>query len=211
MADAKIPLEEGKFYHIYNRGIDGTNIFRTPDNYTHFLNLYAKHCEIVVETYAYCLLGNHFHLLIRVRENLPTYAVLYPNLRPEQITEKSKQIIDPARQFSHFFNAYAQSFNKATKRTSSLFEENFERKCVNSDSYFSQLVYYIHANPQKHGFVSDFRDYPYSSYHSHLSQKSTKLERESVLSWFGDKKDYTTFHSSLQDLTTIEDLMIEFD
>ena len=66
-----IPLEPGKFYHIYNRGNNGENIFIAERNYAYFLNLYAKHIEPVAETFGYCLLRNHFHVLARIRPERP--------------------------------------------------------------------------------------------------------------------------------------------
>ena len=62
------PLQLGAYYHIYNRGINRENVFREERNYRYFLELYAKHIEPVAETYAYCLLKNHFHVLVRTRE-----------------------------------------------------------------------------------------------------------------------------------------------
>jgi REP element-mobilizing transposase RayT len=213
MTNPYVPLEAGRFYHIYNRGIDKTNIFRNKDNYDYFLKLYAKHCLCVVETYAYCLLANHFHLLVRVKEELPTYAVLYPDLRPDQLTAKSKEVVNPNTQFGHFFNAYAQGFNNSfkPKRTGGLFEEPFKRLLVDNDAYFSQLVHYIHRNPQKHGFTNDFTDYPYSSYHSHLSHRPTKLERKAVIDWFGSPANYKEFHRKDTDEKSIEKYIIEID
>ena len=61
------PLQPDSFYHIYNRGINGENIFKQERNYSYFLKKYALYIEPVAETYAYCLLKNHFHLLIRTR------------------------------------------------------------------------------------------------------------------------------------------------
>jgi hypothetical protein len=55
-------------------------------------------------------------------------------------------------------------------------------------------VHYIHFNPQRHGFVSDFREYPYSSYYAMLSSKPTKLERQKVLEWFGGKAQFEKRH-----------------
>lgn len=63
------PLESGKYYHIYNRGNNGENLFIAERNYAYFLNLYAKHIGPVAETFAYCLLRNHFHLLIRIKND----------------------------------------------------------------------------------------------------------------------------------------------
>ena len=63
----RIPLEYGKYYHIYNRGNNRENIFFEDRNYHYFLKLYAKHVEPVADTYAYCLLYNHFHFLVRIK------------------------------------------------------------------------------------------------------------------------------------------------
>ena len=63
-----IPLEYGKFYHIYNRGINGCNLFYEPENYEYFLFLYDKYISPVVETYAWVLMRNHFHVLVRIKK-----------------------------------------------------------------------------------------------------------------------------------------------
>lgn len=65
---ANTPLEYGKYYHIYNRGVNGAKLFYTASNYEHFLRLYERYLNPVIDTFAWCLLGNHFHLLIRVKE-----------------------------------------------------------------------------------------------------------------------------------------------
>jgi putative transposase len=206
-----IPLEAGYFYHIYNRGIDGTNIFDTDDNYKHFLTLYDKYCACIFETYAYCLLRNHFHLLVQVKLDLPTYRELYSHLPRESMTDKADKIVNPSTQLGHLFNAYAQGFNhaKPKKRTGGLFEEPFKRKLVDNDAYFTNLVQYIHYNPQKHGFVDDFRTYHYSSYSAHLSQKPTKLKREEILAWFGNEQNYKTFPAMEHAPDLIKDYILE--
>ncbi len=70
MKQYEVPLETGKYYHIYNRGINGTNLFFEERNYLFFLEKYSFYMSKVLETYAYCLLGNHFHLLVKVKDNL---------------------------------------------------------------------------------------------------------------------------------------------
>ena len=76
-----VPMEYGKFYHICNRGVNREDLFRNDDNYRYFLKLYAKHVEPVADTFAWCLLKNHFHLLVRIKEEheileSPPYAKL---------------------------------------------------------------------------------------------------------------------------------------
>ena len=61
------PLLYDTYYHIYNRGVNRDNIFIEERNYEYFMQLYAKYIEPVAATYAYCLLKNHFHVLIRVK------------------------------------------------------------------------------------------------------------------------------------------------
>ena len=63
-----IPLEENNYYHIYNRGHDGIDLFYQRRNYHYFLVKYDYYLSNYVDTYAYCLLPNHFHLLIRVKK-----------------------------------------------------------------------------------------------------------------------------------------------
>jgi putative transposase len=142
------PLKPGVFYHIYNRGTNREDIFVQERNYRYFLQLYAKHIEPVAETYAYCLLKNHFHVLARIKDM-------------EDPTSPSRPLGSIA--FSNLFNAYAKAINKACGRTGSLFQHPFGRIPVLTQSYLIQLVRYIHFNPQKHGLVSDFREWPYSS------------------------------------------------
>jgi hypothetical protein len=62
-----VPLQHGRYYHIYNRGNNRENLFIEERNYHHFLRLYARYVAPVADTYAYCLLRKHFHLLVRVK------------------------------------------------------------------------------------------------------------------------------------------------
>ncbi len=82
---------------------------------------------------------------------------------------------------------------------------------VNSDSYFTELIYYIHHNPQRHGFVKDFRDYPHSSYHTLLHTAPTILKRNEVLNWFGGKNEFEKFHLENHIMGNLDKFEIEFD
>lgn len=171
-------LQPGIYYHIYNRGNNGETIFKETRNYQYFLKLYGKYIAPITDTYAYCLLGNHFHFLIRVKE--------YGSFK-----EPYSSIHQP---FATFFGTYTKAINKAYARTGSLFEGRFKRKQVSDDRYFSHLVAYIHRNPQRHGFVDDFRNWPYSSFQTLCSKKSTFLARDETLAWFDGDANFLDFH-----------------
>lgn len=202
-------LEPNAIYHIYNRGINGENIFKEEKNYLYFLQRYAHHITPIADTYAYCLLKNHFHIALKIR-SLEEIKVFYKNKFPEKISiPPISRII--SQQFASLFNGYAQAINKSYNRTGGLFEEPFRRILINNQSYLAELIFYIHNNPEKHGFVKDFRDYPHSSYHSLLHTAQTKLKREEVLSLFGGREKFEEFHANNQMLQNLDKFMIEFD
>jgi putative transposase len=185
------PLLYNAYYHIYNRGINRENVFIEERNYAHFLTLYAKYIEPVADTYAYCLLKNHFHLLIRVKSRDEIQSD--KTLKVSQTFRVSD--IKPSNQFSKLFNAYAKAINLAYGRTGSLFQHPFGRVLITSDIQYYRVIAYIHQNPQKHKFVTDFRDWKYSSCSAILSEKHTHLQREVVLGWFGNRQQYADIHA----------------
>ena len=165
-------LENGNFYHLFNRGIDSCDLFKEVDNYKYFLRLYEKHIEPVAETYAWVLMKNHFHFLVKIKDfpDLPGFQNL------ESLEKKPVY-----RYFSNLFNAYAKAFNKKYNRTGSLFEKNFHRKSIHNIEYLRKVIVYIHQNPVHHGFCNSPSDYPWSSYQTCIALKNTRLKREAVI------------------------------
>ena len=188
-----IPLENGKYYHIYNRGINSDILFKENDNYNYFLKLYETHIDPIGETYAWCLMKNHFHFLIRIKEI-------------EEIKAEIK--IQPSQSFSNLFNAYTKAFNKKYNRHGALFERPFRRKWVNYDSYFQNLIVYIHNNPVHHNICNHPLEYAWSSYLSCLSDKPTKLKRQEVIEMFDDIENFKYVHQS-QNYTRTEPFLGE--
>ena len=188
------PLSHGQIYHIYNRGHNREDIFLERRNYRHFLTLYARYIQPVADTYAYCLLRNHFHVLMRIKtvEEQREYA---ETLRVSPVFIPKR----PSQEFGNLFNAYAKAFNRAYGRTGSLFQNPFGRVMVTSDAHFQGLIAYIHQNPQKHGLVDDFREWPYSSYHALLSTKPTRLGRGEVLAWVEGRAGFEASHEGFVD------------
>ncbi len=168
------PLVEDSYFHIYNCGNNKENIFLEDKNYTYFLSLLKKYIVPTSNIMAYCLLKNHFHLLVKTRENI-----------------EEKKI---SQSFSNFFNSYSKSINKSYGRSGSLFKDRFSRIKVDNEDYLKRLIIYIHLNPEHHAFVSDFKLYKHSSFLSLISSKPTLLLRKEVISLFEDKDNFIASH-----------------
>ena len=144
-------LKKKQFYHIYNRGINGCNLFEEPENYAYFLRLYDKYISPVAEIYAWVLMPNHFHLLVRLKDKIEvcreTNLTGFQNL--SGLINKS-----PHQHFSNLFNAYTKAFNKRYHRHGNLFERPFKRKLIDNPVYLTRVLVYIHHNPVHHGFCN---------------------------------------------------------
>jgi REP-associated tyrosine transposase len=210
------PLTDGNFYHIYNRGNNHENIFLQERNYAYFLELWWKHTRPIAETWAYCLLRNHFHAVVYIknREDLTGLKVKSVNrgapvdkgANPAVIRGDLSGLKDLSKYFSNFFNAYARGFNIATQRTGALFERPFKRIPVDSTAYLMQLIVYVHQNPQKHRFTEDFREWKHSSYHLLTSDISSRLQRERIMQLFGSREDFVRIHQEIQPWDGLEDV-----
>ena len=132
-----------------------------------------------ISIFAYCLMDNHFHIVIRIDEE-------------EKIVMQN---------FSNFFNSYAKAFNKQNNRTGSLFEKHFKRIRLEDEEYLKNLIIYVHLNP-KHHLDLNFKDYKFSSYKSILSSKETKLNRDEVLELFGGNDNFVFCHNERNEFLT---------
>lgn len=137
-------------YHVMLRGINKQDIFEDDEDYSQFLNILhalVKRCDEQGHSlpshctfYAYCLMTNHVHLLIRECD--------------EHIGESIKRI----------GIAYARYYNHKYERNGHLFQDRFRSEPVNSIEYFMTLMRYIHQNPVIAGLADEVRDYPWSSW-----------------------------------------------
>ncbi|WP_395057471.1 transposase [Flavobacterium sp.] len=186
------PLENGKYYHIYNRGINSDTIFKENDNHEYFLRLYDTHIDPIAETYAWCLMKNHFHFLVRIKD-------------VDEIDTEKK--IQPSQSFSNLFNAYTKAFNKSYNRHGSLFERPFRRKEINHNKYFQNVIAYIHNNPVHHNICDHPLNYPWSSYITCLSDKPTKLKRKEVIEIFEDIENFKYVHELKNNDFSIETIL----
>ena len=190
-------LEPPQFYHIYNHANGSENIFRETENYRFFLEKNELYISPVAETFAWCLMPNHFHLLVQIRDETTLLTKALPKFKTLEELNSANAI---SKQFSRLFSSYTQAYNKKYMRMGSLFMKNFKRHLIDTNNYFSKIVHYIHANPVHHGFVKAISDWRWSSYHSFLSNAPTKINRAAVLDWFGGKDGFVRFHQQTIDL-----------
>jgi putative transposase len=186
--DYYIPLYKDKLYHLYNRGNGNEKIFFNEENYFYFLRQYEKYLSDVVDTFAYCLLPNHFHLLGRIKLD-----------RPEIVSEK----------FRKFFISYSMSINEQEKRKGNLFQRGFKRKIIENEKYFYAAVYYIHSNPVHHGITKNLTQYNFSSYNSLCGNNKSILCRDELMEWFGGKDKFIKYHMEMRKNVFNDDYIIE--
>ncbi|MBL0309574.1 MAG: hypothetical protein IPP77_07850 [Bacteroidetes bacterium] len=179
-----------------------------------YLKQYDRYLGDYLDTFAYCLLPNHFHLLVRVKENFlsPSTDAIprtqnFPSLGDLESLRTPEQIV--SEQFRRMLMSYAKAINKQESRTGSLFQKNFKRIEVENEHYFGTLIRYIHANPETHGLADDFKEYPYSSYSAFLSDKPSKLMRQEALDWFGSMNEFRAVHDAKPDMKNAQKWVIE--
>ena len=142
-------IEIAGYYHIINRGVEQRVVFKKPSDFEYFEELmcfYAKSYGITIHNY--CLMTNHYHLLIEIQE--------------ENLSKFMRQLN----------MSYAIYFNKKNKRVGHLWQGRFKSWYVTDEAYLYTLMCYIEQNPLKANMVKTLEEYPYSSYHYFLDYKN---------------------------------------
>ncbi|KAF5035263.1 hypothetical protein DSECCO2_587480 [anaerobic digester metagenome] len=209
----QIPLEEGKYYHIYNRGNNRDRMFFNDYNYVFFMGRCRQYLSKSCDILAYCLLPNHFHMLVYVKEQpvksgaIASEALLPAVAAPAPAPEA--KLLTAEQGFHRLFTSYSKAINKEQKRHGSLIENPFKRIEIDSDEYLRNVVVYIHTNPELHGFCDDFSLYRWSSYNSILNNTHQFAVSENILSWFEDSDNYRFCHFNRVQAFPDEDLYLE--
>src|SRR6056297_72355 len=134
-------------YHIILRGINRQTIFEDDEDAVKFLQTLEKYKqENEYEIYAYCLMGNHIHILIK--EN-------------QEELGNSMRRIGPS---------YVYWYNWKYERSGHLFQDRFKSEVVENKKYLLTVVRYIHQNPLNAGKVKNIKDYKWSSYREYISK-----------------------------------------
>lgn len=155
------------WYHVMNRGRRGEKVFDGKNDYNAFIDLLKELVEDYhVRIAAYCLLSNHYHVLLQT-----------PNA-------------NISRSMRHLNGVYTQRFNRMHLCDGQLFRGRYKSIIVDGDTYLLELIRYIHRNPLEAGIVDNLNKYPWSSHKGYLSsaKKWDWLHKEYVLSLFSRNK-----------------------
>ena len=156
------------FYHVYNRGNNFEPIFFGDENFRFFLRRLIEYFDVKINLIAYCLMPNHYHLLVEVLENA--------------FLQKAMQRLS---------TSYTKAINKNRGRVGHLFQGRYKYKLVPNNNYLLHLSRYIHLNPVKAGIVEKPEDWMFSSYKDFVGKrKSDFLNFEMVLSQLDDYADF---------------------
>jgi putative transposase len=186
MPQRSIPLVAGEYYHIYNRGNNRQDIFFERENYLFFLRRVHKYLvgntqtsevsetsEVWTTIIAYCLMPNHFHLLV------------YPH--DDELS----------RCMQRFSISYTKAMNKRYDRVGSLFQGQFQAVLVDRNEYLLHLSRYFHLNPVEAGLVKQPEDWEFSSYRDYIGLRQGTLPMpDIILSQFSTPKAYREFVES---------------
>lgn len=163
--------ESEGYYHIYNRGNNRNLIFFENSDYEYFLARFAKYVSPHCNVFAYSLMPNHYHFFLKINR---------------------KREFDLG--MKNFLISYVKSINKKYNRVGGLFQGTYKVKKINSESYFTRMITYIHQNPLKAMLAGKLEDYPHSSYPIYLYSIPSFLTTQPVIQWFGDLEGFILAH-----------------
>jgi len=166
----------GAWYHVMNRGLARNPIFATDDHRLIFLDLLAEiHDRYQAEIHAYCLMNNHYHLLIRTPQG------------------------NISRMMRHLNGIYTQRFNSTTNRDGPLFRGRYKSILVDADAYLLQLSRYIHLNPVQAKIVKKAEQFVWSSYRAYIVDVEPYwLNTQYTLSNFGNNSQKVKYKSFVE-------------
>jgi putative transposase len=180
---------EGAFYHLLSRGNERNDIFLDDGDRHRFLDTLEEMCQrFEIDVYAYVLMGNHYHFLLRTRR---------ANLKKAM----------------HWFGTtYTQRFNWRHFRSGHLFQGRYKSIIVQNDAYLLQLSYYIHRNPLRAGIVKRLANYRWSSYrvYAYDRKRPKWLSTDLILSQFeGEQDRHKSYREQVQKYAREENHLFE--
>ncbi len=166
-------LTESGYYHVINRGVERRSVFLDEEDYHQFLDLMlviAKEYNLII--HSYCLMSNHYHILLETKDNNISKAIQFLN------------------------DKYAKYFNKKYERVGHLWQGRFKSYYLFDDIHFWYVSKYIERNPLKANIVNKIENYVYQSYFQwkNNSKYYLLLKNSKILEM--NLEDYEVFISS---------------
>lgn len=159
-------------YHVMFRGLNKQKIFLESWDYEKLLEILTNlKEELEFEVYAYCLMSNHAHFII-----------------------KEKNLRDISEIMHRMLTKYARWFNIKYDRTGTLMENRYKSRVVEVDEYFVHVIRYVHQNPVKAGIVENIADYPWSSYGDYVSKKQGLTDTAFLFDMMSES-EFIPFHA----------------
>lgn len=209
-----IPFANDHYYHVYNRGVEKRRIFENQRDYQRFLktlsyyqlegpkpklshffkyqNFKPENAQKLVEIISYCLMPNHFHLLVK-------------QLKTGGITNL----------ITHLSLSYTKYYNTKYSRIGPLFQGQFKAVLIESDEQLIHVSRYVHLNPLVSMLVKNLDQYIWSSYLEYINNKFGLCSKDDILGFFKSAEDYKNFildHAGYaQELELIKHQLIDID
>ncbi len=169
---AKTTYSSGHYYHIFNRGVNRQPIFFADRNWGFFIQRLRKYfIPVLADIVAYCLMPNHYHLLVFVKDDRFSHSVM-----------------------QGFVTSYTKAINKEQGRVGPLFQGRFKGILIDNDDYLVHLTRYIHRNPVDARLVKRPADWLFSSYRDYIGLRQGTLPKpDVVMEQFTSLADYAVY------------------
>lgn len=197
----KVLLHPGSYYHVYAHAVGSDNAFRHHDDFIRFITTMPYYVHFLCDVYAYCLMPNHVHLVVRIchRHEMLSRLDLDNKERISYVIKTNTCTDEELARFAsvsmgRLFSSHALYMNRKYGRMGNLFMSNFKRKAILTDDYFRNVIRYVHANPVNHGFASDLNQWMYSSYFNYRSNGHSMSPQHPAMALFGGYRSFIRFH-----------------
>jgi putative transposase len=152
-----------QLYHVYNRGNNRQQVFFSPQHYLYFIRKIRAYVAPCSEVLAYCLMPNHFHLLL--------YTT--PASCPAGLLSAREQPLVQA--LGRMLSSYSQGLNQELGRTGSVFQSKTKAKLLATERHAHTCLHYLHQNPLRALLTPALADWPYSSYRDYAGLRGGTL------------------------------------
>lgn len=158
-------FKEDCTYHVYNRSNE--ILFYNRDNYLFFLRKIRDHLLPYADVLSYCLMPNHFHLILTVNAEGVKYS--------EKKKREDMQLL--SQSLGTILSSYTQALNRQIGRRGNLFAHKTKAKILNDakDDYALNCFMYIHQNPKLAKLVERLEDWEFSSFPDYIGRRNGTL------------------------------------